>query len=185
MAVTLPPMRSLRDFLTDAQFSSPTFNDLERMNNRIINNLIYYQSNYILTVIVIFLVVGFLHPKDLLIGAISLAVTLTVFGVAQSHKPQLAKIKRQYPLLVPVAVIGCAVLVVRALASILVFVWGFIMPLAVVMLHAATRKRNVKNKFANTVELFKEDVSPMTIILSKICNTEEGTEEERTNNSWR
>ena len=72
----------------------------------------------------------FLHPKDLLIGAISLAVTLTVFGVAQSHKPQLAKIKRQYPLLVPVAVIGCAVLVVRALASILVFLWGFIMPLA-------------------------------------------------------
>jgi len=112
-------------------------------------------------------------------------VTLTVFGLAQSHKPQLAKIKRQYPLLVPVAVLGSAVLVVHALASILVFLWGFIMPLAVVMLHAATRKRNVKNKFANTVELFKEDVSPMTIILSKICNTEEGTEQERTNNSWR
>ena len=72
----------------------------------------------------------FLHPKDLLIGAISLAVTLTVFGVAQSHKPQLAKIKRQYPLLVPVAVLGSAVLVVHALASILVFLWGFIMPLA-------------------------------------------------------
>ena len=35
----------------------------------------------------------------------------------------------------------------------------------VVMLHAATRKRNVKNKFANTVEVFKEDVSPMNIIL--------------------
>ena len=58
MAVALPPMRSLRDFLTDAQFSSPTFNDMDRMNNRIINNLIYYQTNYILTVIVIFLLVG-------------------------------------------------------------------------------------------------------------------------------
>ncbi|XP_074619312.1 PRA1 family protein 3-like [Acropora palmata] len=165
MAVALPPMRSLRDFLTDAQFSSSTFNNMDRMNNRIIKNLIYYQSNYILTVIVIFLLVGFLHPKDFLIGTISVAVTLTVFGVAQSHKPQLAKIKQQYPLLVPVAVLGSAVLVVHALASILVFLWGFVMPLAVVMMHPATRKRNVKNKFANTVEVFKEDVSPMNIIL--------------------
>ena len=65
----------------------------------------------------------------------------------------------------------------------------------VVSLHAATRKINVKNKFANNVELLKEDVSPMTIILSKISNieedieenieedTEEDTEEERTTNS--
>ncbi|XP_029199083.2 PRA1 family protein 3-like isoform X1 [Acropora millepora] len=178
MAVALPPMRSLRDFLTDAQFSCSTFNNMDRMNNRIIKNLIYYQSNYILTVIVIFLLVGFLHPKDFLIGTISVAVTLTVFAVVQSHTPQLAKIKRQYPLLVPVAVLGSAVLVVHALASILVFLWGFVMPLAggikdkmagymqdFVMLHAATRKRNVKNKFANTVEVFKEDVSPMNIIL--------------------
>jgi len=61
MAVALPPMRSLRDFLTDAQFSSSTFNNMDRMNNRIIKNLIYYQSNYILTVIVIFLLVGYVY----------------------------------------------------------------------------------------------------------------------------
>lgn len=45
--------------------------------------------------------------------------------------------------------------------------------LAVILLHAAMRKRNIKNKFANTVELFKEDVTPMTILLSKICSAEE------------
>ena len=58
MAVALPPMRSLRDFLTDARFSCPAFIDMDRMNNRIIKNLVYYQSNYILTVLVIFLLVG-------------------------------------------------------------------------------------------------------------------------------
>ena len=42
----------------------------------------------------------------------------------------------------------------------------------VILLHAATRKRNIKNKFANVVEVFKEDVTPMTIILSKICTIE-------------
>ena len=70
------------------------------------------------------------HPKDVLIGAISLAVTFTVFGVAQSRKPQLARIKQRYPLLVHVASLASAVLVLHALGSILVFLWGFIMPLA-------------------------------------------------------
>ena len=50
---------------------------------------------------------------------------------------------------------------------------------SVILLHAATRKRNVKNKFANMVELFKEDVSLMTIILSKICSNEEENSEHR------
>jgi len=53
------------------------------------------------------------------------------------------------------------------------------MPLAVILLHAATRKRNIKNKFANVVELFKEDVTPMTIILSKICYAEDESTEYR------
>ena len=70
------------------------------------------------------------RPKDVLIGAISLAVTFTVFGVTQSRKPQLARIKRQYALLVYVASLASAVLLLLALGSILVFLWAFIMPLA-------------------------------------------------------
>lgn len=50
---------------------------------------------------------------------------------------------------------------------------------SVILLHAATRKRNVKNKVANMMELFKEDVTPMTIILSKICPIEEDNSEKR------
>ena len=41
----------------------------------------------------------------------------------------------------------------------------------VILLHAATRKRNIKNKFANMTKLFKEEVTPMTVILSKICSS--------------
>jgi len=138
-----------------------------------INNLVYYQTNYFLSAIIIFILVGTLYPKDLIIGAVSLVGTFILFGVAQSHEPRLARLKRQYPSLVPVAVLGLAVLIVHALGSILVFLWGVTMPLAVILLHATTRKRNIKNKFANVVELFKEDVTPMTIILSKICYVED------------
>ncbi|XP_068718787.1 PRA1 family protein 3-like [Montipora capricornis] len=176
-AVAFPPLRSLQDFLTDAQFTAPTLNDLERMENRMINNLIYYQTNYFLIVIVTFILVGVIHPKDLLIGSVAFAVTLIMFGVAQSHEPKLAQMKQQYPFLVPGAVFGLAVLCVYALGSILAFVSGVTVPVAVTLLHAATRKRNIKNKFANAMELFKEDVTPMTIILSRICTIEQEREE--------
>ncbi|KAL9971551.1 hypothetical protein ACROYT_G017726 [Oculina patagonica] len=173
MAVEMAPLRSLQDFVTDAQFTAPTLQDRDRMENRMINNLIYYQTNYFLSAVVIFIVVGTLYPKDLIIGAVTLVCMFVLFGIAQSREPRIAKLKGQYPYLVPVAVVALAVLIIYALGSILVFIWGVTVPLAVILLHAATRKRNIKNKFANAVEVFKEDVTPMTIILSKICTMDE------------
>ena len=58
MAVALPPLRSLQDFVTDAQFTAPTLHDTDRMENRMINNLVYYQTNYFLSAIIIFILVG-------------------------------------------------------------------------------------------------------------------------------
>lgn len=179
MAVTFSPLRTLQDFLTDAQFTAPTFSDRDRMENRMINNLLYYQTNYFLSAIVIFILVGTLYPKDLIIGAVSLVATFILFGVAQSHEPRVAQLKKQFPSIMPVAVFGLALLIIYALGSILVFLWGVTVPIAVILLHAATRKRNVKNKVANMMELFKEDVTPMTIILSKICPIEEDNSEKR------
>lgn len=54
-----PPLRSLDDFLlSSARFAVPDVRDLDRWNNRIINNLLYYQSNYLLCVLGFLLVVG-------------------------------------------------------------------------------------------------------------------------------
>lgn len=70
-----------------------------------------------------------MYPKDVMIGAVSLVFTFILFGVAQSREPRVAQLKRQHPSLVPVAVFGLAVLIIYALGSILVFVWGVSMPL--------------------------------------------------------
>ena len=53
-----PPFRSLNDFLLDATWNIPNFSDLPRLNNRIVNNLIYYQTNYFIFGIVLFLLIG-------------------------------------------------------------------------------------------------------------------------------
>lgn len=58
LAVEVAPLRTLQDFITDAQFTAPTLHDRDRMDNRMINNLIYYQTNYFLSAIIIFILVG-------------------------------------------------------------------------------------------------------------------------------
>jgi len=54
----IPPFRSINDFITDATWNMPDFSNVERLNNRVINNLIYYQTNYFVLGIPISLFIG-------------------------------------------------------------------------------------------------------------------------------
>jgi hypothetical protein len=56
--IKLEPLRTLDDFILKARFGSPDVGDLERWAKRIKENLIYYQTNYFLTAIIVFLIVG-------------------------------------------------------------------------------------------------------------------------------
>lgn len=53
------PLRSLDDFILEsARFQIPQMRDLEKWVNRVVNNLLYYQTNYILLSLLIILIVG-------------------------------------------------------------------------------------------------------------------------------
>lgn len=52
------PFRTLNDFLLEATWNIPDFSDLPRLNNRVVSNLIYYQTNYFAFGIALFLLVG-------------------------------------------------------------------------------------------------------------------------------
>jgi hypothetical protein len=54
----IPPFRPMSDFITDATWNIPNFSDIERFNNRVINNLIYYQTNYFVLGTAIMLLIG-------------------------------------------------------------------------------------------------------------------------------
>lgn len=55
----LAPLRPWDDFFpgTD-RFGKPEFGDLTKWNNRVISNLMYYQTNYFGVILVVFLIVG-------------------------------------------------------------------------------------------------------------------------------
>ncbi|EDO41757.1 predicted protein [Nematostella vectensis] len=171
--VDFPPVRSLQDFLTNAEFTTPSLNDTERMSNRVINNLIYYQTNYFLCVIIIFLIVGTLYPKDLIIGAVSLATAVVLYAKILKKRDMMKKHGQASANLAPIGVGAIVVLLLYMMGSVLVFLWGVTMPLVVVLLHSICRKRNLKNKFANVSEMFKERPTPMSIMLATIQDEED------------
>lgn len=82
----LAPLRSLNDFVLDsARFQLPNFGDFEKWGKRVVNNLLYYQTNYFLLGAVLFTLVGLLHP-----GKIGLGVCLiggALFGLYQVYGP--------------------------------------------------------------------------------------------------
>lgn len=55
----IAPLRTLDDFILEsARFQIPNVRDLDKWGNRVVNNLLYYQTNYLLMAIVMFLIVG-------------------------------------------------------------------------------------------------------------------------------
>jgi len=57
--VEFAAMRPLDDFLLQsARFQLPNFKDPGRWANRVTSNLLYYQTNYFVTALVVFLIVG-------------------------------------------------------------------------------------------------------------------------------
>ena len=57
--VEFSAMRPLDDFLLQsARFQLPNFKDPGRWANRVTNNLLYYQTNYFFTALVVFIIVG-------------------------------------------------------------------------------------------------------------------------------
>ena len=79
--MSLAPLRSLDDFiLQGSRFQVPDINQAERCFNRIVSNLLYYQTNYFLSSLIIFLLVTFLHPQQMALGIILLVSTTKNFA---------------------------------------------------------------------------------------------------------
>lgn len=64
--VELTPLRPWDDFFPGSErFAKPDMKDLARWNNRVVSNLLYYQTNYLALAIVVFLIVGYVKYGDL------------------------------------------------------------------------------------------------------------------------
>ncbi|XP_070594293.1 PRA1 family protein 3 [Erythrolamprus reginae] len=174
MDVQVAPLRSWDDFIPGHdRFAVPDFKDISKWNNRVISNLLYYQTNYLVVVAAVFSIVGFLNPLNMLVGILVVILVFTAFVCASYQKDFICKFKKHYPAAFVFAVLLLSYILISFFGSIAVFLFGITFPLFLMFLHASFRLRNLKNKMENKIENIGLKKTPMGIILDLLEQQEE------------
>jgi len=166
----IAPLRGIDDFiLTKSRFQIPNFQDEDRWFNRIVYNLMYYQTNYLLSSFIIFGFVLLSRPQEMLTGLFLMALVFGGSLFLQSKQIEVRNFKQNHPLVVTSLCFTFGYYLIYKLTSVAVFLSGVILPICFVVVHASLRMRNVMNKLTNVgnvVGFTKK--TPMGIILESI-----------------
>nr|CAD7411348.1 unnamed protein product [Timema poppensis] len=169
MEVEISPLRSLDDFLLEsARFQIPNVKDLEKWGKRVVNNLLYYQTNYFLLSIIVFLLVGVMHPTQMLLGMLAVFVAFALFCYFTNAKRSASRFRNNHPYFSMLVVLAGIYFIVYMLGSVIVFIFGILLPVVVTFLHASMRLRNIKNKLVNKIEVIGLKKTPMGVFLETL-----------------
>ncbi|XP_068564141.1 ADP-ribosylation factor-like 6 interacting protein 5a [Cebidichthys violaceus] len=172
--VQLAPLRPWDDFYPGSErFAKPDGKDLAKWNNRVISNLLYYQTNYLVLAIAVFLVVGFLNPLGMFTAAAVVSAVFVASVWAGENRAAISDFKRRNPTAFVIAVMVASYMLISLLGSVMVFMTAITLPLALIFAHASFRLRNMKNKLENRMEGAGLKRSPMGILLEALGQQEE------------
>lgn len=166
-SLQLAPLRSVNDFLLEsARFQLPNFQDFEKWGNRVVKNLLYYQTNYFLMGAAVFLLIGLIHPYKVVLGVSIIMALLYVFVkffAEEARRSLGAATGQQQPNKWAVlgGVVGCSYLVLFLFDSVLIVMFAILLPFSLTFVHASLRLRNMKNKITNAIEIVGVKQSPM------------------------
>ncbi|XP_054465270.1 PRA1 family protein 3-like [Anoplopoma fimbria] len=170
----LAPLRPWDDFFPGMdRYAKPEFGDLTKWNNRVISNLLYYQTNYFAVAAVVFLIVGFLNPFGMFLGG---AVVTLVFGGsvwAGENQTMVKNFKMKNPTLFIIGVMITSYFLLSLCGGVMVFIFGITFPLLLILIHASLRLRSVKNRLENNIEGVGLKKTPMGIIMDLLDQQEE------------
>ncbi|EDW77266.1 uncharacterized protein Dwil_GK18178 [Drosophila willistoni] len=163
----LPPLRSLDDFiLGSARFQLPNLKDFDKWGNRVVKNLLYYQTNYFLLFLTIYALMIFFNPTKIVSGLIVQALIIAViwqFFSVKTKKNFIAsrlgggnaqaaeQIAQQKWYILAGALIG-GYLFLHLISAVLLTIFTLLLPISVTFIHASLRLRNLKNKVVNTFD---------------------------------
>uniref|UniRef100_A0A8C4WXQ6 PRA1 family protein n=1 Tax=Eptatretus burgeri TaxID=7764 RepID=A0A8C4WXQ6_EPTBU len=154
-----PPLRSVHDFVSaSARFGLPDSQDVHKWNNRVINNLHYYQSNYFVLAICVFLLHSYGHMLIIKGGPGALVWAHADCKKGGPGALEWAHADRKK--VVQEHLHGHVLIVKRWSRSTLMGTF--------VLLHASLRLRNIKNKLSNRMEEAGLKQTPMGVLLSSL-----------------
>ncbi|XP_008408684.1 PRA1 family protein 3-like [Poecilia reticulata] len=172
--VEVAPLRSWDDFFPGSErFAKPDFGDMARWNNRVVSNLLYYQSNYLVLAIAVFFIVGFLNPVGMLTAIAVVSAVFLGSVWAGENRAVIKNFKRQNPTAFVIAVMVASYMLISLLGSVMTFMTAITLPLVLIVAHASFRLRNMKNKMENKMEGAGLKRSPMGLLLEALGQQEE------------
>ena len=164
----LESVRTLDDFLFgSARFCMPNYQDLEKWNKRIIQNLLYYQTNYfILAAIIISAFAIFNFVQTFFIFFILFAI-LSIYLLCYSPVMHLSGDLQTYRRHIVLSSVGLGVFILYLMGAIATMLLMVLLPIFISFVHASFRMRNVNNKMSNLLyNRFRS--TPMGIILNAL-----------------
>ncbi|XP_069793195.1 PRA1 family protein 3-like [Narcine bancroftii] len=174
MEVKFAPLRPWDDFILGAaRFAQPDFRDLAKWNNRVVSNLLFYQSNYLVVAICLFLLIGLMSPLEILLGGAVVTVIFTGSVWASENKAAIGHFKRQHPTFFVLAILMMSYFLISIIGGVMVFLLGITLPLFLIFVHASLRLRNLQNKFENKMEEIGIKKTPMGILLDALGQEQE------------
>lgn len=72
----------------------PPFRDLAKWNNRMLSNLLYYQTNYFAFMLLIILICASVQLRDIFIGLVAIISVVTVLIFSLSSNPTFVQVGR-------------------------------------------------------------------------------------------
>jgi len=170
--IKIEQLRSLNDFaLESARFQIPS--DMGKIGKRIKANLMYYQTNYFVVVILLIALFSFMRPQEMLLGTAVTALLIIVITQVEI----LRDMQRQYPLLSVGFVILVTYLFLSLIGSVFVFMASLATPTLLVGLHSALRTQNIRNKLSSQLDKVALKKTPMGYLLDGLGCAFEGFED--------
>ncbi|XP_055372258.1 PRA1 family protein 3 isoform X2 [Condylostylus longicornis] len=160
----LAPLRRFDDFT--AKFELPAFNDLEKWGNRVVKNLMYYQTNYFALFIAVYIIMLIANPTKIICGLIVkaaiIATTVYYFSIDGRTTNE-----NSYKWAILAAPLFIGYLLLTWFDALLLSAFTLLLPFCLTFVHASLRLRNIRNKVANTMESFGP-ATPMSVFLKTI-----------------
>lgn len=127
------PLRSLDDFvLGAARFQLPSFNDFEKWGNRIVKNVLYYQTNYFVLAAIELLVIGFVQPTKIILGFAAIAAvfyaSLMIYGPNKSPATQQLQSVNKYAVIG--LLLGIAYIFLYMFDAVLLVMFAVLLPIS-------------------------------------------------------
>ena len=86
--------------LSNIRFQVPDYQNLQKFQNRIVSNLIYYQTNYALSAMAIFGLITFMNPFKMSVGILTMTLVFGLLYYLDASQVQVKKVKKDHPTLI-------------------------------------------------------------------------------------